>query len=75
MEKTNEGTQSLDSRVALVTEGGHGIGSAAAIVQRGDRVAITIINHDLVEVTALRLGARTMAAYITGSTLDINGGF
>lgn len=75
MEKTNEGTQSLDSRVALVTEGGHGIDSAGAMVQRGARVAITNINHDLVEETAMRLSARTMASYITDSTLDVNGGF
>ena len=65
MEKTNEGTQSLDGRVALVTGGGRGIGAAvaAALVQRGARVAITDINHDLVEETAMRLGARTMAIH------------
>ena len=65
MEKKNVGTQALDGRVALVTGGARGIGAAVAavLVQRGARVAITDINHDLVEKTAIRLGASTIAIH------------
>jgi NADP-dependent 3-hydroxy acid dehydrogenase YdfG len=69
--------RSLRGKVIAITGGARGIGkaTAAALVQRGARVAIGDLDRELAERTAAELGGETLALELDVTRRDSFGGF